>query len=90
MAEDLKVTAEKEAGFILREARLKAEDMLRQASRRAVEIQEEIQQFKKQRIEIESSIRALLDYHTKILELGEEEARKADEELDKLKFFTKK
>lgn len=89
MVDDLKNNARKEAEIIIAEARQQAEDISKQAKKRVQEIQEEIFQLKKQRIEIETSIKAVLDYHTSIILLEEKESRKADEEAEKLKFFPK-
>lgn len=89
MVEDLKSGARREAELILAEARLQAEDIVRQAHRRAQGLQEEIFRLRKQRAEIETQIKAIINYHSTTLLLEEEEAGKADEEADKLKFFPK-
>jgi cell division initiation protein len=89
MAEGVKVNAGKEAELLITEARAKADEIIRHAHNKAAEIQNVILGYKKQRIELEAKLRAILDYHSNLLELGEEEARKADEETEKLKYFTK-
>ena len=89
MYEDLKGTAVKESELIVAEAKLQASDIHNQASSRANGIRTEIIGLKKQRLEIESSIKAVLDYHSNLLELGNQEARKADAELEKLQFLRK-
>ena len=89
MVDDLKNNARKEAEIIIAEARQQAEDISRQAIKRVQDIQEEIFQLKKQRIELETSIKAVLDYHSSVILLEEKESGKADEEAEKLKFFPK-
>lgn len=89
MYEDLKGTALKESELIVAEAKLQAGDIHSQAATRASEIRTEIIELKKQRQQLESSIKAVLDYHSNILELGTEESKKADEELEKLQFLNK-
>lgn len=89
MVEDIKGNARKEAELIVAEARLQAERIVDQAQRRSIELQEEIFRLRKQRIEIETSIKAILDYHSTTLLMEETDSRKADEGSDKLKFLHK-
>lgn len=89
MAEEMKSNARKEAEILLAEARLQADEIIRQAQSRSSSLQDEIFRLRKQRKELESSIKAVIDYHSSILLLEEEGARKADEESDKLKFLPK-
>jgi cell division initiation protein len=89
MVEDLKNNARKEAEIIIAEARHQAEEITNQAKKRVLKIQEEIFQLKKQRIELETSIKAVLDYHSSVMLMEEKESRKADEEAEKLKFLKK-
>lgn len=89
MVEDLKSNARKEAEILVAEAKLQAEAIVRQAQSRSRDLQEEIFRLKKQRIELETAIKAIIDYHSSTLLLEEDEAKKADEEADKLKFLAK-
>lgn len=89
MVEDLKSNARKEAELLVAEAKLQAEAIVRQAQSRSRDLQEEIFRLKKQRIELETAIKAIIDYHSSTLLLEEDEAKKADEEADKLKFLAK-
>jgi len=89
MVEDLKTSARREADLIVAEARLAAEEIVRQAQSRASNVQEDIYRLRKQRKELEASLKAVLDYHTGIFLSEEEDARKMDEETDKLKYLTK-
>jgi len=78
MVEDLKNNAKKEAELIVAEARVRADEIIRDAHNRATALQEEIYRLKKQRIEIETAIKAIIDYHSSTLFL-EEEYKKLDE-----------
>lgn len=89
MVEDLKTSARREADLIVAESRLAAEEIIRQAQSRASNVQEDIYRLRKQRKELEASLKAVLDYHTGIFLSEEEDARKMDEETDKLKYLTK-
>ncbi len=89
MVDDLKVNARKEAELIVTEARLQADEIIRQAQARSRDLQEEIFRLKKQRIEFETSIKAVIDYHSATLVAEGEESRRSDSESEKLKFFPK-
>lgn len=89
MVEDLKINARKESELLIAEARMQAEDIVRQAQGRAQEIRDEIFRLRQQRLEIESSIKAVITYHSSKLVMEEDESRRADSESEKLKFFPK-
>ena len=89
MVDDLKANARKEAELVVAEARLHAEDIIRQAQSRASQVQDDIYRLRKQRKELEASMKAVLDYHSGVFLAEEEEARRADEETDKLKYLSK-
>ncbi len=87
MSTDIKENARKEAELIIAEAKVRGEDIIRQARSHAKEINSEIAGLKKQRAEFEASLRALLDYHTTKILIDEEEAQKAEEEANKIKYL---
>ena len=89
MTGDIKAGAKKEAELIMAEARLRAEEIIRQAQSRATQIVDEIHRLRRQRAEFESSIRAIVDYHSTQLLIDEEESRKADNDSEKVKFLPK-
>lgn len=89
MVDDIKENARKEAELTVAEAKFHGDGIVRQAQSRATELKEEISRLKKQRVEIETSIKAILDYHSSKLLIEEDESKKADEEADKLKFLPK-
>ncbi len=87
MGGDLKETARKEAELIISDANIQAEELTRNAHKRVVHIQSEIYELKKQRLEIQNSIKSILEYHGNLLTLEENESEKGDEADDKLKFI---
>jgi cell division initiation protein len=89
MVDGIRENAKKEAELIVAEARLQADNIVGQAHGRASELQDEIYRLKKQRMEMESAIRALIAYHTTALTAEEQESRQSDERSDKLKFLNK-
>lgn len=89
MVDDLKTNARKEAELVIAEARLQGEEIVRQAQSRASQVQDDIYRLRRQRKELEASIKAIIDYHSSVFLTEEEESRKADEETDKLKYFSK-
>lgn len=89
MVEDLKGNARKEAELVVAEAKVQADNIVRQAHTRVAALQEEIYRLKKQRIEIETAIKAVIEYHSNTLVLNEEDAKKADADAEKIKFLRK-
>ncbi|OGQ47831.1 MAG: hypothetical protein A2W63_00400 [Deltaproteobacteria bacterium RIFCSPLOWO2_02_44_9] len=89
MVEDLKNNAKKEAELIISEARIQADELIKKAHERVVKIQDEIYKLKKQRMEIQSSIKSTLEYHANLLAMEGQEASKGDAEDDRLKFIKK-
>lgn len=87
MSGDIKENARKEAELIIAEARMRADEIVKQAQTRVTEINGEIMRLKAQRAEFESSLKAILDYHSAKLLIEEEEAERADAEAEKVKFF---
>jgi cell division initiation protein len=87
MGEDLKDNARKEAELIVLEAKIQAEGLIKDAHERVSQIQTEIYQLKKQRTAMQTSIRAVLDYHSNLLFNEEAESQRNDEGDDKLKFI---
>ncbi len=87
VATDIKGGARKEAELIIADAQLKADEIVARAQSHATGLQEEILRLKGQRIELETSIKAVLEYHSTKLLFEEEESAKADEESEKLKYL---
>ncbi len=89
MVDTLKNNAMKEAELIIVDARHKAEQINGQAQKRAAEILNEIQGLKRQRLEFESSLKALLEYHQSLLDIEKKEAGYKDRQVEKIKIFPK-
>ncbi len=87
MTMDIKENARKEGELIIAEAKVRGDDIIRQAQSRASNISDDILRLKKQRAEFESSLKALLYYHTTQILIEEEESAKADTEADKIKYM---
>ncbi len=88
MAMDIKGSARKEADLIVAEARLQAEEIMNQARGHVTRLAEEILRLKGQRIEMEVSVKALVEYHSTRLTAEKEDSEKADQESEKLKFIS--
>ncbi|MBI5902078.1 MAG: DivIVA domain-containing protein [Deltaproteobacteria bacterium] len=73
MVEDLKNNAKKEAELIVAEARVRADEIIRDAHNRATALQEDIYRLKRQRVELETAMKAIIDYHSSTLFLEEPE-----------------
>lgn len=73
MVEDLKNNARKEAELIVAEARVKADEIIRDAHKRATALQEDIYRLKRQRAELATAIKAIVEYHSSTLFLEEPE-----------------
>ncbi|MBI5826862.1 MAG: DivIVA domain-containing protein [Deltaproteobacteria bacterium] len=78
MVEDLKNNAVKEAELIVAEARVRADEIIRDAHKRATALQDDIYRLKRQRIELETAMKAIIEYHSSTLFL-EEEPEKPDD-----------
>ncbi len=69
MVKDIKANAHKEADIVLSEAQLKGERIVRDADERRIQLINEIQEIKRQKISFETSLRALVVSHIKLLDL---------------------
>jgi cell division initiation protein len=85
--EQMKENARKSAELVIAEAEVKAEKILSRAQNRLSQLHEDIAELKRQRSQIEVQIRSVIEGHSKLLEIGKEEARIREEEDDKLKLF---
>lgn len=78
--EQMKDNAQKSAELIIADAEVKAEKILNRAHNRLVQFHEDIAELKRQRIQIEIQVRSILENHTKLLDLGQEETEARDQE----------
>jgi cell division initiation protein len=85
--DQMKENAEKSAEIVVADAEVKAEKILNRAYQRLANLHEEIAELKRQRMQIEVQVRAILESHTKLLDIGTEEMKVMDEEDAKLKYM---
>lgn len=72
ITEEMKANAQKEAQLIVSEAELKAERIVADAERKLVELNNQIQELKRDKVQFESGFKALLDRYYKLLNLSDE------------------
>jgi cell division initiation protein len=85
--EQMKQNARKSAELVIADAEIKAEKILSRAQSRLEQLHEDIAELKRQRMQIEVQIRSIIESHSKLLEIGKEEAGIREEEDAKLKLF---
>ena len=85
--EQMKENARKSAELIISHAEVKAEKTLNRAHTRLAQLHEDIAELKRQRIQLETRIRSVLEAHSKLLEVDKEEMTVNDEEESKLTYF---
>lgn len=69
MVKDIKANAHKEADILVADAQLQSERIVRNADERRIQLINEIQEIKRQKISFETSLRALVVSHIKLLDL---------------------
>lgn len=69
MTDQMKANAQKEAEILIADAQLRAERIYRDAEERRIQLVGEVQELKRQKISFESSFRAILESHTRLLDL---------------------
>ncbi len=72
ITEEMKSNAQKEATLITSEAELKAEKIVAEAENRLVQLNNQIQELRREKLQFESALKSLLDAHYKMLSLNEE------------------
>jgi cell division initiation protein len=72
MVEDYKTNARKEAELILKEAEIKADNMIKEAQEKVVKIHEDIVDLKGIRRHFKEEVKRLIDSHLKMLEFDKE------------------
>lgn len=87
--EQMKGNAQKSAELIIAEAEVKAEKILNKAHNRLAQLHEDIAELKRQRMQIEVQISAVIEAHSKLLEISKDGMKAIDEEDTKLKLLQK-
>jgi cell division initiation protein len=83
--EQLKKNARKSAELIISDAEGKAERILSRAYNRLSQLHEDIAQLKRQRMQIQQQIRTIVETHSKMLEMSEQEMVAMEEQYNKVK-----
>lgn len=76
--ENMKGNAEKQAELIIAEAEIKADKIINHAQSRLNHLQEDITELRRQRVQIEVEINAVIEAHAKLLKISQDSMRTAD------------
>ncbi len=85
--DQMKGNARKEAQLTLANAGVEAEKILNRSHKRLSQLHSDILELKRQRIQLEMQISAVIESHSKMLEMTKEENKAADETDSTLKFI---
>lgn len=85
--DQMKENAKKSSQVIIANAEVEAEKILNRAHKRLSQLHSDIIELKRQRIQLEMQIGAVLESHSKMLEMTKEENKAADETDSTLKFI---
>jgi len=85
--DQMKENSKKEAQLAIANAGVEAEKILNRAHKRLSQLHSDIIELKRQRIQLEMQISAVLESHSKMLEMTKEENKAADETDSTLKFI---
>ena len=85
--DQMKENAKKSSQVILANAEVEAEKMLNRAHKRLSQLHSDIIELKRQRIQLEMQISAVLESHSRMLDMTKEENKAADETDSTLKFI---
>lgn len=87
--DQMKENAKKSSQVIIANAEVEAEKILNRAHKRLSQLHSDIVELKRQRIQLEMQISAVLESHSKLLEMTKEENKAADETDATLKFINR-
>ena len=76
--ENMRENAEKQAELIIAEAEIKADKIVNHAQNRLNHLQEDIIELRRQRVQIEVEITAIIEAHAKLLKISQESMQTAD------------
>lgn len=85
--EHLNQNARKSAEVIIMEAEAKAGKLLNRTQTRLAQLHQDISELKRQRIQIETQIRSIIDTHGKLLDTSQKEMAAMDETYGKVRFI---
>jgi cell division initiation protein len=72
ITEEMKANAQKEAHLVVSEAELKGERIIADAEQKLVDLNNQIQELKRDKVQFESGFKGLLDTYYKLLALSDE------------------
>jgi len=72
ITEEMKANAQKEAHLTVSEAELKGERIIDQAEKRLIQLNNQIQELKREKVQFESGFKGMLDTYYKLLALDHE------------------
>lgn len=75
MSEDMKHNAHKEAEIILAQAQLEGEKITQHAQQRLLKLFEQIHELRRQKVQFETGMKRLIDWHEKLLQIADESER---------------
>jgi len=78
LADEMRLEAHREKDVIIKEAELKADQILDQARRRISDLERHISDLRMQRDAFESAVLALIDQHRRMIEMQREQGELAD------------
>ncbi len=85
--DQMKENAKKSSEVIIARAEVEAEKILNRAHKRLSQLHSDIIELKRQRIQLEMQISAVLESHSRLIEMTKEENKAADETDSTLKFI---
>lgn len=85
--DQMKTHAKKSSQVIIANAEVEAEKILSRAHKRLSQLHSDIIELKRQRIQLEMQISAVLESHSKLIEMTKEENKAADETDSTIKFI---
>jgi cell division initiation protein len=83
--EQMQKNARKQADLIVAEAENKATRLLHQSQKRLAQLQDEIRELKRERVQFEVELDALIETHRRLIETRRQEGQALDEQDGKLK-----
>jgi cell division initiation protein len=72
ITEEMKANAQKEATLLISEAELNGEKIVADAEKKLVQLNSQIQELRREKLQFETALKSLLDTHYKMLSLNEE------------------
>ena len=72
ITEEMKANSQKEANLIISEAELRAEKILADSNLKLAQLNSQIQDLRREKLQFETALKSLLDTHYKMLNLNEE------------------